>query len=378
VYKLYSYYGFTKGEIGFLFIVGFFSSMCVGTVAAGLADRFGRKRVCIAYCGVYGLSCLTKHSTDYNVLLVGRLLAGIATSILHSGFESWYVAEHKHESFPEEWMLETLSLMSTVKGVVAIAAAVLSSVVATRFGFVAPFDTAVGLLALGGVFIARSWRENHGDKNAPAGANFAHAWVVLVNNPKVWLLGFIQSAFEGAMYVFVFSWTPALEATTAADLPHGFVFASFMLAIMCGSNALPMMLHALHSTEAVGTATALVAACALLLPALTASHTAVLCGFCVFEACVGLFAPTLAGQRARHVPNEVRATVLAIFRVPLNLIVVLTLLNVSHLTTTKIALYSCALLLLAAAGERVLASFTTLLPASPADPKPDKDAPGAV
>ena len=60
---------------------------------------------------------------------------------------------------------------------------------------------------------------------------------------------------------------------------------------------------------------------------------------------------------------------LAIFRIPLNLIVVLTLLNVSHLSTTKIAFYSFFLLLLAGAGERFLATFTgvgyTPVPGSP-------------
>lgn len=39
-------------------------------------------------------ACITKHFADFNVLLVGRLLGGIATSILYSAFESWLVYEH--------------------------------------------------------------------------------------------------------------------------------------------------------------------------------------------------------------------------------------------------------------------------------------------
>jgi hypothetical protein len=39
VYALYSYYGYTKGDIGKLFIAGFGSSMIFGTIAGSLADK---------------------------------------------------------------------------------------------------------------------------------------------------------------------------------------------------------------------------------------------------------------------------------------------------------------------------------------------------
>ncbi|XP_038975212.1 uncharacterized protein LOC113461308 isoform X4 [Phoenix dactylifera] len=42
----------------------------------------------------YILSCITKHSPEYKVLMLGRVLGGIATSLLFSAFESWLVAEH--------------------------------------------------------------------------------------------------------------------------------------------------------------------------------------------------------------------------------------------------------------------------------------------
>jgi len=43
--------------------------------------------------------------------------------------------------------------------------------------------------------------------------NFTSAWSVLTSNEKVLLLGLIQSCFESAMFIFVFMWTPAMEAT---------------------------------------------------------------------------------------------------------------------------------------------------------------------
>ncbi len=52
---------------------------------------------------------------------------------------------------------------------------------------------------------------------------------------KIALLGAIQSLFEGSMYTFVFLWTPALSPN-GENIPHGFVFATFMLSSMLGSS----------------------------------------------------------------------------------------------------------------------------------------------
>jgi hypothetical protein len=264
------------------------------------------------------------------------------------------VAQHRSESYPDEWMIETLAWMSFIKGLVAIISAVTASVVAHRFGFVAPFDAAGVFLALGLAVVSRGWKENYGDRSAPPGSSFARALVVLGVNPKVWLLGFIQSCFEGAMYIFVFSWTPILEATSAGeDLPHGLVFACFMVSIMIGSNGSQYFLIS-QSAEMVAASACGVAAISLILSAFYESHQIVLTAFCLFEMCVGVYFPAIASQRAKHVPNEVRATIMGIFRVPLNLIVVLTLLNASQVGMVKLSIFSSGLLGLAFVGEKAM------------------------
>ena len=68
--------------------------MLFGTVAGSLADTLGRKRGALAYVVVYAASCVTKHWRSYEVLMFGRVLGGIATSLLFSVFDSWLVAEH--------------------------------------------------------------------------------------------------------------------------------------------------------------------------------------------------------------------------------------------------------------------------------------------
>ena len=95
MYALYQHYKFSIAQIGQLFIVGFGSSMVFGTFVGGLADRYGRKINCLIFAVLYAVSCLTKHSPSFEVLMVGRLLGGIATSILMSAFETWMIHEHR-------------------------------------------------------------------------------------------------------------------------------------------------------------------------------------------------------------------------------------------------------------------------------------------
>lgn len=43
------------------------------------------------------------------------------------------------------------------------------------------------------------------------------------------------------MYTFVFLWTPALSPS-GEDIPHGFIFATYMVSCMAGSSIASMLL----------------------------------------------------------------------------------------------------------------------------------------
>ena len=54
-----------------------------------------------------------------------------------------------------------------------------------------------------------------------------------------------------------------------------------------------------------------------------------LLAFCVFEACVGLFWPSMMKMRSQYLPEESRSTIINFFRIPLNMFVCIMLYNVS-------------------------------------------------
>ena len=344
----------------------------------------GRKKAALTYVLVYSLGCFTKHSSSFSILLGGRLLCGVATSLLYSAFESWLVAEHFKRGYEADLLGGTFARAVLVgNGLVAIVAGLTAQTLvgALKLGPVAPFDAAAAVLAVGGVVIAYTWTENYGER-APAVAGAATAGgatasasappppsplaslvaqlragaAAIGSDPKVALLGAEQALFEGAMYTFVFLWTPAL-APNGESVPHGFVFALFMVACMAGSAFAGRLLggngggNAGKKPEQYMQAVFLAAAGALSVPVIlhalgisgptaplpkgspapgiSPAGRLLLLAFCAFEALVGVFWPSMMKMRAAYVPEATRATVTNMFRIPLNAFVCVALANVS-------------------------------------------------
>ncbi len=173
-------------------------------------------------------------------------------------------------------------------GLVAILAGLVANTLVTgmQLGPTAPFDAAATCLTVGGAIIALTWSENYGaaaksrpqaapaaadDEDEPCGKEssngnsnnggggggrapspasafitalalqFRTAADAITSDPKVGLLGAMQSLFEASMYSFVFLWTPALSPR-GEELPHGMIFATFMLSSMIGSSVASRLL----------------------------------------------------------------------------------------------------------------------------------------
>ena len=365
VYRLYASYGYDKGSVAHLFIAGFSSSMLFGMAVGALGDRYGRKRMCLAYAAIYSCACLTKHSPRFEVLLLGRILAGVATSLLFSAFEAWLVAAHAARGFDAALLGSVFSAATLYgNGLAAIVAGIVASglVDGLGLGLTAPFDLAILCFAVGGTLVALRWDENYGAAGRGGEAagrlslvdQLTAALDAVRRDRRILLLGGCQALFEATMYTFVFLWTPALSPR-GEDVPHGFVFATFMLCCMIGSScvgtlqgrrgcgplnylglvlllaaaslATPAVLHLAGRGAEAGVEAGVGAETGAKRSIGAAGRMQVL-AFCVFEACVGVFWPAMMQLRSVYVPEEVRATVLNLFRVPLNLFVCVVLFNV--------------------------------------------------
>jgi len=375
VYALYASYGFSSGENALLFVAGFSSSMLFGTVVGSMADKNGRMRSAQLYCVLYIASCMTKHVSSFSVLMLGRILGGVSTSLLFSVFESWMVCEHGKRGFHPDLLGDTFglaifgnSLFAVVAGIVAEFGAdlmPLSPPAAEGLvhigGYVTPFDVSILVLIFCFLAVVLVWNENYGHQDSDQGAAgstqtasdivpFAQleamkeaAWLTW-ESPDILCCGAVVSLFEASMFIFVFNWTPAVTEPDAPKPPYGHIFATFMAACMLGSRIFSFAVKYV-SIEKIGQAQLAMATCSHLVPLVTTSPTACFCAFLCFELCVGVYFPMIGTLKSSVVPEGSRVTIYNLYRVPMNSIVVITLITQLSLTVA----FTCTSLMLGAA-----------------------------
>lgn len=149
-------------------------------------------------------------------------------------------------------------------------------------------------------------------------------------------LGAITTIFEGTMYLFVVFWAPALisarKHNASDDPPFGLIFASFMAAMMLGSQ-----LASRHMSSSLTTAssedprrsavsrsfTAMIGllhmgSWALSWSVFRRTELAIFLAFCTYEFAIGVYYPNMGVLKSLLVKDEHRASVYALFRLPLN------------------------------------------------------------
>ena len=325
---------------------------------------------------------------SYSVLMLGRLLGGIATSLLFSVFDAWLIRAHSDAELPKSFLSKSFAWAQYGNSIVAILAGLIANNVAgwsklSKFGsdgtkiepndssfylggYVSPFDLALLSLVLCGIAARALWYENYGESSS-ADANdsktaitggkaedddcrgvghknwydgLRNALTTTLRNRDIFLCGIISSLFEGSMYIFVFMWTPLLKALARADmiaakmdvdenfeidLPFGIIFATFMVCCMAGSSLFSILV-AKYPVEKLGILVFGVGSFAMVLVAMAPNETTSFLGMNIFELCVGMYFPIMGTMKGGIVPEDKRAAIYNLYRIPLNLIVVLSLL----------------------------------------------------
>tara|TARA_B110000977_G_scaffold147016_1_gene186347 strand:- start:8131 stop:9780 length:1650 start_codon:yes stop_codon:yes gene_type:complete len=169
---------------------------------------------------------------------------------------------------------------------------------------------------------------------------------MVLNDQTLFTLGLMNSLYEAALHVFVFVWTPALERRYElangtgntygignrnsddinSAVPHGLVFSLFMACKMAGSSLYSLIGDRVPHQRTLRVVF-LGSALSFFVPLVIKKdgYKSALFSFCVFEFGLGAYWPAMAVARAELVPNHIRATMTSMFRVPLNMLVIVCL-----------------------------------------------------
>jgi len=345
-----------------LFLTGFASTALFGPVVGRAADQYGRKRATVAFTVLYALGAFSTKSLTLQVLLLGRVLSGIGTSLLFSAPESWLVAEAQSDKVDDtpdgKYLSETFGLAYAGDSIVAIVAGQLAAWAAARRGPTGPFELSTLVLIAGGLLTTVLWSENKAKRTIPTSnssdnsessssssshktASIQEAISVVRNDPKIMLVGGVQSLFEAAMYIFVLQWPPAMAGAVQkmfpnAAVPYGTVFSCFMACCLLGSTLFGQLAAQSVPTEKstiamLATATAAMSVATWTIQQRALSLPLLAAAFFAFEACVGMYFPSIGTLRSRYVPDSHRSVIMNLFGIPLNVLVVSVFLSIHKL-----------------------------------------------
>lgn len=296
--------------------------------------------------------------------MLGRLLGGVCTSLLFSVFEAWLIRAHADHGIKNylnksfSWAAYGNSVIAIIAGLVANKAASLTAMfpvtpggIFYAGGFLTPFDIAMGVLVLCGTMALMLWEENYGDssssneREAKWYDGLKNALVTTVRSQDILLCGIISSLYEGSMYIFVFMWTPALKAGTTQDLPFGIIFSTFMVCCMAGSSLFSIQIE-IRKAEQLAVYVFAVAAIAMGLISIANTNTTKFVAMNLFEMTVGMYFPIMGTMKGVIVPESKRAAIYNLYRIPLNFIVLFSLLT--DLTPSQSFGLNCVMLSTAA------------------------------
>jgi MFS family permease len=283
--------------------------------------------------------------------MLGRLLGGVSTSLLFSVFEAWLIRAHADADLPKQCLSKSFSWAAFGNSIIAITAGLIANKIAHagpmtpvtdviyQGGYLNPFDLALVALvfcAFGARFL---WEENYGEDNNNEATNekgrgkwhdgLKNALTTTLRNRDVLLCGLISSFFEGSMYIFVFMWTPLLKSFLVdpnEDLPFGLIFATFMVCCMSGSSLFSILVDK-FAVEKMAIGVFGVASIAMAIVAMEINETTSFLGMNLFEITVGMYFPIMGTMKGGIVPEDKRAAIYNLYRIPLNFIVLFSLLT---------------------------------------------------
>ncbi|OAL74641.1 hypothetical protein A7D00_0235 [Trichophyton violaceum] len=311
---------------------------------------------------------MTVSSSNVLILFLGRVLGGIGTTLLFTVFEAWLVAEfhHKKAASDSTELNQLLGTMTVLSGMVAVLSGLLSNYLVSITGSRrAPFLASPVCLLLASLLILGTWNENYlgncdnSGSEATEGQRTQLSTIIKGKYTHTMVLGFITMISEGSMYLFVVFWSPAIISASKKDgipgsPPFGVIFASFMTAMMLGSQISSQLmvsppsredssptpsLSSSPSTEpqnppydferiSVSRSSCLLTillflgsmslTCAVVFP----TTLPTLWAFCVYEFSIGLYYPNMGVLKSVLIHDKDRAGVYALFRLPLNCFVV--------------------------------------------------------
>ncbi|KAJ4385760.1 hypothetical protein N0V93_010191 [Gnomoniopsis smithogilvyi] len=316
--------GLAESVVVALYATAYTSAAVSALIVGFLADRFGRRKACLAQCVIHSAACLTVilGGTCLPVLFLGRVLAGMALTLLWTVFESWMVTEWNARGLEEEdggSLGDMFAMMTTWNCASAILGGVFCHCMVSVLGSkLWPFGTGIN--------------ENYGLQNVDDGEASSAGQLEVAGRGRL----------GGTTFLIVFFWPGVLQAAhrqanrdSDDDIPYGVISASLMASMIIGA-----LLFSVSSSSNRSVCDARVnakrpvwlllsavsiAGLSLVFLSILRSEVTQFSTFLVFEVANGVYTPSMAYIRGLVVDDKGRTGLYGLMKIPLFIFVILAL-----------------------------------------------------
>lgn len=334
-------------------LVGYLAIVLLGPMVGKAIDRYGRKTATVCTGAMYALGSLTVFSEIPIVLYIGRAVASIASSRLTATPESWLIQEYLRirrkdgeKETKDSGLSEIFGLAYGGDAIVAILAGQTASLAASKVDhptgpfLVSPLFVTVALLLTIFFWVENKEIQQESDnkkrdakeyQQTTSGSTMREGAKLIFSDPKILMVGLVQSLFEGSMYIFVLVWPPILSNSiqssygATAGTPFGTIFSCFMACCLLGSVHFRELRQKSVDVKRIMIGILLVSTFVFswsVFALYRGCLFGIVASFFAFEACVGTYFPSIGTIRSEILPEDHRCAIMTLFAIPLNILVV--------------------------------------------------------
>lgn len=353
IYTLFmSVHKFSFVEIGRLYLVDAVSALIFGPITGQLADKYGRKKFCRFYNYSVLINIILRLLGDRLTAYLAQIVTGFGSGLINTTFEAWVVSESDREFMGYSKEAERFRRKLFVKAnlydeIISILILIICAVVYSYLGIYAPFVISFTFSLLSLLVIAKNWKENALSKSETIMAQMKGA-LREFKKGEVLGIGLIEGIVMACLNMFLFSWTPILKQSTSRGMNPGFIFTSMVLTMIVGTKICKLLIVYLYCDYFISiTGCLFLQGIFLILTYYKDSFLERLIFLCAFDGLIGFYNPVNSVLKSKILVEKYRALLMNLFRVPLNIYVIIVLLTIRYINSFTVALISGILCFLA-------------------------------
>ena len=337
---------FSMSEIGILYFIDAIAALIFGPLTGRWADTHGRKLFCHCYNWSIILNLLLRMEGHRVTAYIAQVVTGFGAGLICTTFEAWVVDEaakifdeagYKEEK--ERFLKRLFKNTNVYDAVTSIVTSAVCAVIYSIYGIYAPFWISIFLSFAAFVVIAYLW-----DENAPAKGKEGNAWGQFMEAGKelrkmdVLCVGLMEGLAMGILNIYLFSWTPILKMSTKGGMNAGFIYTCMVLTMIIGTKTYEVLIVNLNFDYYCSlTGCLFVQALLLFLIYWKNSFTARLIFFSLLNGSTGFYNPLNSIVKSEILIQKYRALLMNIFRIPLNIYVIVVLLTLRYMNPFTVA-----------------------------------------